>query len=216
MNRHGSAARGCGGGPRRARPWLPGNLMAYLRWPVALRHVACRILPQVVPASFCEAGGAGVVSLPLVADDLRVALVLDEPHRYTYISQATARHWGVAPEALLDLALANLRRCSCDVEWKRIGRPPRTTYLCETFDGYDASRILILDAFRPVLGGVPGEVVLGIPHRDCLVAVSDQDPDLVAELQRTVAADFAQARYPVSPRLFRFRDGRLLLAEVDQ
>lgn len=189
--------------------------MAYLRWPAALRDVAGRILPQVVPASFCEAGGAGVVSLPLVAD-LRVALVLDEPHRYTFISQATVRHWGVAPEALLDLALANLRRRLGDVEWKRIGRGPRTTYLCETFDGYDASRILILDAFWPVLAGVPGEVVLGIPHRDCLVAVSDQDRDLVAELQRTVAADYAQARYPVSPRLFRFRNGRLLLAELEE
>lgn len=199
-----------GGGWGEDRGWRRQPVLTEVIFSTELAEVAPQVLPQIVPESLCLASGKSIVSLPLV-DGLRIAMVLDQPRRYTYISQATMKRWGARETTLLALALRNLREISAGLEWKRIGLPPREILLCETFDGYDASRVLLLAEFEHLFGHLTGSVVVGLPHRDYLVVASDAEPGHVAQLEATVASDYREARYPVSPRLFCFDRGELRL-----
>lgn len=203
-----------------ARPAAPRPSPGTAGWPTPAAGLAAarfaevcpRILPQVVPARLrrvCRRPGAGLCTIPL-AGDLAVAFVVDEPDRYCYITAAVAQRWGVGPAQLLGAALANLRRISLGAVWKQIGRGARAFFLCETFDGYDAARVLLGRELAQLAARVAGNPIVGIPHRDFLVVAGDRDLRLVAELQAMVGEDFARAPFPISPRLYAWQDGRLV------
>lgn len=170
-----------------------------------------RILPQLVPPSmldFCRADGRELVTLPFPGG-LAVVFVVDEPDRYCFISTEVQGAWAVSEVDLLAEALTNLRRISQGLVWKRIGTGSRSYFLCETFDGYDASRILLSRELTKLAGRVAGNLVVGIPHRDYLVALGDGDPAFVAEVAETIREDFLRGTYPITPDLYTLEEGRI-------
>lgn len=170
-----------------------------------------RILPQVVPESLlavCRASGRELVTVPFPGQ-LAVAFVVDEEERYYYITRQTQRSWRVSEAEMLAQALGNLRETSQDLVWKQIGTGPRTFFLCETFDGYDASRILLVRELTRIAGRVAGSLVVGIPHRDYMIALGDGDPAFVAEIAASVHEDFQRSAYPITPELFTLDGGRV-------
>lgn len=171
-----------------------------------------RILPQIVPPTlshFCSNEGHALVTVPF-AGDLAVAFVLDEEERYCYITAQTARTWEVTEAELMAAALDNLRQLSEGLAWKRIGTGERTLYLCETFDGYDASRILLSRELVQLAGQVSGNLVIAIPHRDYLIAVGDGDEQFLAEIRDGILEDFSGGGYPITTQLFTLEDGRVV------
>ncbi len=171
-----------------------------------------RIMPQVVPPTllgFCRMEGRELAALDHIGG-LAVAFVVDEPERYCYIHRSVMLRWGVSEVDLLTAALENLEGLhrqtpSCC----RFGQGERLALVWETFDGYDASRILLTRELSSMAGLVAGNPVIAIPHRDYLVMIGDADPDFVAEVADRVREDFESHCYPITPRFFTLADGVL-------
>lgn len=172
-----------------------------------------RILPQVVPPSlleFCERDGRELAAVGFVGE-LSIAFVVDEPERYCYINQSVLDEWGVTSAQLLAAGLKNLERLSTEASCQQFGTGAQAMFAWETFDGYDASRILLGRELATLAGKVAGSLIIAIPHRDYMVAFGDADPDFVARVQEHVHQDFEQHSYPITAQLFA-RDiyGRLV------
>lgn len=177
-----------------------------------------RILPQVVPPSlleFCRREGRDLAAV-VYTHDLHVAFVVDEAERYCYINQSVAERWGVSPLQLMATALRNLEHISEEVNWQQFGTGTNALYVIESFDGYDASRILLSRELAQIAGRVAGQIVIAIPHRDYLIACGDADPAVVADLQERVRQDFEQHGYPITPQLFTLDGAGRVVANTGQ
>jgi uncharacterized protein YtpQ (UPF0354 family) len=173
-----------------------------------------KVMPQVVPPSlldFCAKDGRELAAIDYVGG-LAITFVLDEPDRYSYIHKRVMEHWGENETALLTAALQNLnamheREGSSHYQ---IGKGERLMLAWETFDGYDASRILLSRELNSRAALVVGNPVIAIPHRDYMVMFGDTDPVFVAEMSDRVREDFEGHSYPITSRLFTLRDGNLV------
>lgn len=197
---------------------LPAAGTRPLRLPGRRARVRCRVgsilpclseclesvLPQIVPAAL--AGNwlghrRSLLTLPY-GEGLRLAFVLDGEHGYRFITQETAVAWGLDAREALHRAVANLKRRTPRMPWKRLGQGPRTRFLCETFDGYDAVRVLLRAELEALRRELAGDLVLAIPSRDLLIVAGDADPNTVKHVASTAEEVFRSARYRVSRRLF--------------
>lgn len=171
-----------------------------------------RIMPQVVPASlleFCRQDKRELAALEYVGG-LSIAFVVDEPERYSYLHQSVAGRWGINQQELLAASLQNLQaHHESSGAFYQIGRGERAAVVWETFDGYDASRILLTKELNKMAALVVGTPLIAIPHRDYLVMIGDQDPEFVSETAERVREDFEAHSYPISPRFFTLADGNL-------
>ena len=97
---------------------------------------------------------------------------------------------------LHNLALANLARLGRN----GLSEASAEAILLQSGDGFDASRILLLDQRDGLL--------VAIPERDTMWV----GPEAGQNLEQLMAATEQMAdrsQYPVSPHLFRIKDGRL-------
>jgi hypothetical protein len=164
-----------------------------------------RIMPQLVPATlldFCRRDHRDLAAVSYVGG-LAVAFVIDESERYAYIHRDVMEAWGVSEIDLLKISLSNLQALT-DVSQPchRIGTGSRLMLVWETFDGYDASRILLFPELWRASALVAGTPVVAVPHRDYMVMFGDADPAFVAEMQDRVREDFEAHSYPITPHLF--------------
>lgn len=175
-----------------------------------------RVMPQIVPPSLlehCRRDGRELVALNFV-DELSIAFVLDEEERYAYLNRRVLEGWGVSERELLATAMENLQSYSPNGEGAlvyQMGSEARLMFAWETFDGYDATRILLSRQLVQMAGRVYGNPVIAIPHRDYLVLFGDSDPDFLAEMQDRVQHEFQENPYPVSDRLFTLQNGYISL-----
>lgn len=175
-----------------------------------------RVMPQIVPPSLlehCRRDGRELVALNFV-DELSVAFVLDEAERYAYLNRRVLEGWGVSERELLATAMENLQGYSPNGEGAlvyQMGSDTRLMFAWETFDGYDATRILLSRQLVQMAGRVYGNPVIGIPHRDYLVLFGDADPGFLAEMQERIQHEFQENPYPVSDRLFTLQNGYISL-----
>lgn len=176
-----------------------------------------RVMPQLVPPSlltFCREAGRELASVEFVGD-LSIAFVVDEAERYSFIQRSVANQWGVSPVTMLTTGLKNLQAMNRNAgACSRFGTGSRVTLVWETFDGYDASRILLSRELAEMAAQVPGHPVIAVPHRDYLVMFGDSDPDFVAEMSDQVRGYYETHSYPISNRLFTLSDGGLDLYEA--
>ncbi|HYG60634.1 MAG TPA: DUF1444 family protein [Symbiobacteriaceae bacterium] len=172
-----------------------------------------KILPQVVPHSlleFCRRERQELASLDYVGG-LGIAFVVDEDERYAYIHRSVMVQWGIDEMALLQAAVMNLQHLSGDTGSSyRVGRGYRTEVVWETFDGYDASRILLKGELNEAAASLAGNPIIGIPHRDYMVMFGDTDPEFVADMQERIRTDFESHSYPITPALFTLVGGNLV------
>lgn len=174
------------------------------------------VMPQLVPPSlleFCRDAGRELASIEYVGE-LSIAFVVDEPERYSYIQRALAEDWGVSALEMLATGVRNLELMNTLApEYQRFGTDERTTLVWETFDGYDASRLLLTRELVEMAARVPGNPVVAVPHRDYLVMFGDADPLFVEEMAERIRGLYESHSYPVSPRLFTISEGGLRLYE---
>jgi uncharacterized protein YtpQ (UPF0354 family) len=166
------------------------------------------VLPQIVPMELVLSA-PNLVSVPYVGD-LAIAFVMDEAERYAYIHQGSLERWGMGDTDLLTLAVANLERVQAEgPPCCRIVRGDRTMITFESFDGYDASRVLLTHELERMALQVPGTPVIAMPHRDYLVVFGDANPDFVAEMTERVRSEYEYHNYRISSRLFTLEGGHL-------
>lgn len=175
-----------------------------------------KIMPQVVPPSlleFCRREKRELASVDYVGG-LSVAFVVDEPERYSYIHRDVVERWDVSETEVLVTALQNLQALNETVPaFHRIGQGERTAVMWETFDGYDASRILLSRELNEMAAFVVGNPIIAIPHRDYLVLFGDANEEFVTEMTERIYEDFEAHSYPITTRFFTLIDGNLALYE---
>ncbi|HWI60776.1 MAG TPA: DUF1444 family protein [Symbiobacteriaceae bacterium] len=174
------------------------------------------IMPQVVPQTlleYCKQDNRELAAVPYLGG-LAIAFVLDEAERYTYIHQRVMQGWGASETELLQAAMENMQQMGTEEAYYQIGMDERMTLVWETFDGYDASRILLTRDVIAAAAQVPGNVLIGIPNRDYMVLFSDLNAEFVAEMREKIREDFESHDYPITSRLFTLVDG--VLAPYDE
>jgi len=171
-----------------------------------------KVMPQVVPSNlldFCREEGRELITVGYVGD-LHIAFVIDEPERYSYIQRKIADEWGAGETVLLTTAMQNLQAMNKEAGcFNRFGTGTRTSLVWETFDGYDASRVLLSRELTNMAVLVSGNPVIAVPHRDYLIMFGDADPDFAAETTERVRAMHDGHSYPISTQLFTLSGGTL-------
>ena len=76
------------------------------------------------------------------------------------------------------------------------GRP---MFIWALADGYDAARILLTEWLQDFAEAVPGRLVLGVPHRNWLVAVGDADEELLKVVAAAGGPRAPSRRVPREP-----------------
>jgi hypothetical protein len=149
---------------------------------------------------------------PFVAG-LIITYVFDFPDYRAYVNEDILGQMMAGPETTFDMiheyALHNLRlRTTSDV-YHTHGLRDKTMVVCDTHDGYAATRILLPDLMTKWAERIPGRMLIGIPNRDFLIAFSDHDPAHVAAIAGQVRRDAAQRDHPLCPDLLLWKDGRV-------
>lgn len=159
------------------------------------------LLPQVRSVSWVEAqgafGDAALVQRPLNRD-LVVVYVIDDPQCMVFVCREHLRRWRKTEADLNNLALANLvRKGASALDAAAASGEP---IVLQSGDGFDAARVLLLEQAEGLL--------VAIPDRDTLWVGPEQGQNL-DQLMATTEAIARQSAHPVSPSLYRVKDGQL-------
>ncbi|MFZ5824194.1 MAG: DUF1444 family protein [Bacillota bacterium] len=171
-----------------------------------------RLYPMMMDPVQIQEKGQGQMLNGQMAEGLFVIYGIEEPNdKIRYVSFQDLRDWGVSHSTVHVTALKNLDRLTRGKRVTRLGAPDgsRPMFIWNLQDGYDAARILLpkwLDDFAEV---VPGNLVIGVPHRNWLVALGDEDEALLETVERRIKAEHQEAGFPVSPHLYTW-DGMSL------
>lgn len=184
---------------RHAVPWsaVAARVYPMLKRPEVLVQVRERKLPMLAWTSFLA--------------DLIITYVVDEGGSLTYINEQHLESWDVGEQELHQQAIANLRQRTSDAgQITEVGEGEQRLYIYSTMDGYDATRLLLPDALMRWQATLPGQLVIGIPNRDFLVAFSDADPGVLESVARQVGLDAASREHSLTDRLFTLQNGRVV------
>ncbi len=174
-------------------------------------EVAGQVMPMLKPITLLNA--VFEQKLPMLAyrpflADLIIAYVIDEPQRVAYINEQHLERWGVGEHHLHEQALANLAaRTQQRAQFLITGEGPQRLIIANTQDGYDATRLLLPDLLASWQPHFPGNMVIGIPNRDFLIAFSDADESILTSVAHQIQFDAAQREYGLTDQLFTLEDG---------
>lgn len=171
-----------------------------------------RLYPLLMDPVQIQMKGQGHMLAGEIAESLFVIYGIEEPgDKIRYVMKEDLRDWGVSHTTVHVTAVRNLDRLTQGKRVTKLDAPEggRPMFIWNLMDGYDAARILLprwLDDFAEV---VPGRLVLGVPHRNWMVAIGDEDEKLLQTVSRRVQLEHRYAGFPVSPYLYTW-DGKRL------
>jgi uncharacterized protein YtpQ (UPF0354 family) len=175
---------------------LAPRVMPMLKRPDVLAQVRERKLPMLVWTSFLA--------------DLIITYVVDEARSLSYINEEQLEQWELGEQELHAQAVANLRQRTIEkAQVTTVGEGAQRLYIYSSLDGYDATRLLLPDLMQDWQRELPGQIVIGIPNRDFLIAFSDDDTGVLAAVARQVQLDTASREHGLTDQLFTIRNGRV-------
>ena len=139
--------------------------------------------------------------------DLMITYVIDEERSVAYINEEHLDRWSMSAHDLHEQSLVNLRRRTEQVKYTTVGAGEQQLFIFNSGDGYDASRLLLSEVLAEWARALPGNLVIGIPNRDFLIAFSDANPEILQAVAMQVQADAAQREYGLTDQLFTFIKG---------
>lgn len=172
-----------------------------------------RLYPMLMDPVQIQSKGEGQMLNGPLTEGLIVIYAIEEPNeKVRYVTYQDLRDWGVSHTTVHVTAVKNLDRLTEGKRVTKLDRPEggRPMLIWNLQDGYDAARLLLPERLNEFAEAVPGRLVLGVPHRNWLVAIGDQDPELVALVQAKVQHEHRNADFPVSPYLYTW-DGEQLV-----
>jgi hypothetical protein len=174
--------------PNSLRRFVRGWLDAHKPAPDEYADIKPDILPAVRSRSFFESARLRMViggdedtflQYQSLGDDLGLGLVYDMPDSMKPISNKEIDLWGVTFYEALEAARENLRQLRPRIIGPEHGEG---VYVFTTNDGYDSSRLVLLDLIRQFQ--VRGDYIAMAPGREMLiVAGSDDKPGLEAMVE---------------------------------
>jgi uncharacterized protein YtpQ (UPF0354 family) len=152
--------------------------------------------------------GVAMIAYREFLADLIITYVIDEKRSVAYINEEQLDRWQVGIDELHDLALANLRHVTeQQVKYTTAGEGDQRLFIFNSGDGYDAARLLLTDVLAQWARMLPGNLVVGIPNRDFLIALSDADQDILQAVAQQIQADALQRDHGLTEQLFTLRNG---------
>lgn len=171
-----------------------------------------RLYPMMMDPAQIQEKGQGQMLAGQIADGLWVIYAVEERgDKVRYVSVQDLRDWGVSHSTVHVTALKNLDRLTQGKRVAKLDTPDggRPMFIWHLEDGYDAARMLLPKWMDDFAEAVPGNLVVGVPHRNWLVALGDEDPAMVEVVHRRIQAEHREAGFPVSPHLYAW-DGMTL------
>jgi uncharacterized protein YtpQ (UPF0354 family) len=164
-----------------------------------------RVMPMIKPLAMLndvyERQLPMLAYRPLAAD-LMTAYVIDRGQSVAYINQQHLEAWGVTEATLHERALANLRAKDWMPYPGMLGAGKGALLIFSSRDGYDATRILVSELFADFAAQLPGNLVIGVPNRDFLIAFSDADRRVFAQIKAQIDVDVRTQPHPLTTYLF--------------
>jgi uncharacterized protein YtpQ (UPF0354 family) len=158
-----------------------------------------------------ERGALPLATRPFTANIL-VSYVFDQPQYRAYVNVEMMAKITQGPnasfDAIHDYALENLRRRTSAQTYQTHGIGDKTMIFCETDDGFAATRILLPELLETWHGRIPGNMLLGIPNRDLLLAFSNRHLAKTAIL-RQIRRDCQRHQHPLFARLLVWKKGQV-------
>lgn len=176
------------------------------------------LFPQIKDAAFMRDAaqqGIRLAHQPL-AGGLSVVYVADSPSTMRFLTQDDLKNNRMSLLDVHEIALENLARKAEAAGYMVAGEAAKALLISQSQDSYDAARILLPDLQEQASSLLPGQLVFGIPNRDFLVMLGDQDQDFVREIADIVRNDFDSQPYPLSPLLFAVVNGKIIEYPIPQ
>lgn len=154
-------------------------------------------------------------NLPMIAyrpflADLIIAYVIDEPGSVAYINEGHLARWRIREPDLYAQAMENLRRrITAHPAHTAVGEGAQRLIIFNTYDGFDATRLLLPDFLAQWRTEFPGNMVIGVPNRDFLILFSDHDEALFTSIAHQIQRDAAEQPYGLTDQLFTIEDGQV-------
>jgi uncharacterized protein YtpQ (UPF0354 family) len=164
-----------------------------------------RLYPLLMDPVQIQEKGEGQMLNGAVAPGLVVIYGIEEPNdKIRYVQYQDLRDWGISQTTVHVTAVRNLEAKTEGMRINKLDTPQggRPMFIWHVEDGYDAARILLPKWLDELKDSVRGQLVLGVPHRNWLVALGDEEPAMVQFLSRKVQAEHHSADFPVSPFLY--------------
>jgi len=164
-----------------------------------------RVYPLLMDPVQIQEKGEGQMVNGAIAEGLIVIYGIEEPgEKIRYVTYQDLRDWNVSHSVVHVTAVQNLERLTEGKRVTKLDTPQggRPMYIWHVEDGYDAARILLPTWLDEVAEVVPGNLLVGVPHRNWLVAISDADPMLVKFVRKKIMDEHHSASFPVSPFLY--------------
>ncbi len=186
------------------------------RPPLSEKAALESFLPLLNPAAWLDAvrkqGAEPPVHRPFIAG-LIINYVFDLPDARAYIHQGIYDEILSAPDATPDvvheMALENLRKRTGRRDTKTYGMGDGTIVVCDSRDGFAATRVLLPDLMATWAERIPGRMLLGVPNRDFLIGFSDRDPEQATAMIQQVRRDAAQREGALTAELLLWHKGRV-------
>lgn len=166
-----------------------------------------RVYPLLMdPVQIHEKGQGDMVN-GAIGEGLVVIYCIEESEeKIRYITYQDLRDWGISHTTLHITAMKNLGQRTEGQRISRLSGPDgqRPMYIWNLADGFDAARALLETWIEELAEAMEGDLLIGVPHRNFMVAISSQDAELVKIVRRKVMAEHHSASFPVSPFIYRW------------
>jgi uncharacterized protein YtpQ (UPF0354 family) len=140
--------------------------------------------------------------------DLIIVYTITEDRSIAFINEDHLERWGIAEHELHDRAITNLRRRTIGVRYTTVGEGEQRLFIYNSGDGYDASRLFLNETVTEWARMLPGQIVIGIPSRDFLIAFSAVNPDVLQALAAQIQTDALQPN-GLTDQLFTYVKGAI-------
>jgi uncharacterized protein YtpQ (UPF0354 family) len=172
-----------------------------------------RVFPMLKPlallATVRERSLPMLVYRPLLAD-LMITYVIDEAGSLAYINENHLERWGIADHELHAQAMTNLEARTADRgSYTVAGEGAQRLIVFNAQDGFDATRLLLSGLLAQIRPQFPGKMVIGIPNRDFLIAFSDADRNILANVAIQIQRDAAERDHGLTDQLFTLANGEV-------
>jgi Protein of unknown function (DUF1444) len=140
--------------------------------------------------------------------NLIIVYTITEDRSIAFINEDHLERWGIAEHELHDRAITNLRRRTIGVRYTTVGEGEQRLFIYNSGDGYDASRLFLNETVTEWARMLPGQIVIGIPSRDFLIAFSAVNPDVLQALAAQIQTDALQPN-GLTDQLFTYVKGAI-------
>lgn len=175
-----------------------------------------RIMPMIKPLALLNTVREGKVPMlayrPFVGE-LMVTYVIDEGQSVAFVNEQHLTAWAITEEELYRHALVNLRRLPNPAQL--LGTGARSLLVIASGDGYAATRLMLPELFTAFTKRLHGELVIGVPNRDFLIAWGDDDPIIFEQVAAQITEDAGSKPYPLTDQLFTIRAEQIQLYQQE-